>query len=83
MYIPTKAKNNTIQFVVDIVNEALKYLQEEKNRTGNIPVDQLEKFFEEHCYASDRTIKKYTRLTLARVKFLDTQLPTEDTTSYL
>ena len=69
MYIPTPAKNNTVRFVEEIVNQALKYLQEEKNRTGSIPTDKLQQFFEENCYGSDSTIKKYTRLTLASVKF--------------
>jgi hypothetical protein len=70
MYIPTQAKNNTVRFVEDIVNEALKFLVENKTPEGNYPLHKLESFFEEHSYASDRTIKKYTRLTLARVKFL-------------
>ena len=70
MYIPTKAKNNTVRFVEDIVNEALKFLVENKTPEGNYPLNKLEAFFEEHSYASDRTIKKYKRLTLARVKFL-------------
>jgi len=70
MYIPTKAKNNTVRFVEDIVNEALKFLVENKNSEGQYPFDKLDSFFEEHSYASDRTVKKYKRLTLARVKFL-------------
>lgn len=70
MHIPTQAKNNTVRFVEDIVNEALKFLVENKNSEGDYPLDKLENFFTEHSYASDRTIKKYKRLTLARVKFL-------------
>ena len=70
MYIPTKAKNNTVRFVEDIVNEALKFLVENKNSKGQYPLDKLDSFFAEHSYASDRTITKYKKLTLARVKFL-------------
>jgi hypothetical protein len=70
MYIPTKAKNNTVKFVEDIVQEALKFLVENKDEKGRYPLDQLDAFFESHTYASERTIKKYKRLTLARVKFL-------------
>ena len=70
MYIPTKAKNNTVQFVEDIVNEALKFLVENKTSDGKYPLNRLENFFMAHSYASDRTIKKYIRLTLARVRFL-------------
>ena len=70
MYIPTQAKNNTVRFVEDIVNEALKFLVENKTPEGSYPIEQLDNFFTEHSYASDRTIKKYIKHTLARVKFL-------------
>jgi len=70
MYIPTQAKNNTVRFVEDIVNEALKFLVDNKTTEGSYPIEQLDNFFTEHSYASDRTIQKYKKLTLARVKFL-------------
>lgn len=70
MFVETKAKNNTVRFKEEMVLECLKMLQEEKDKTGKVPTERIEPFFFEHTFGSPRTIRNYTRLTLARIKNL-------------